>query len=687
MNISGIVRTSSLMNRCLLMMATISRSVGAKVILAFTLAVGLGFLGMIVFQAETQTRTLVNFVTQNLIGRTHQLANAIRDGVLVRNDSAVLNEYKPIADAPNSQTAGIAVFDADGTPFLQFVSRAPLDITLGAILGEAPGVLAKGDTVTFATRGQIVVVCPVTNHRGDKIVGALAIAWSLDRENAAVAAARQDQALVALIAMVALLGLLAGVLQILIVRPLTRMTAAMAMLAAGQTEVIVPDLGRDDEIGRMASATAVFKQNAEALRESEARYRHLMEHLIEGVCQSSGEGRVLLANQALADMLGYDSPADLIDNIHDLSAQVYADPEERGALLRALVQRGQVRDFELRMRRKDGAEIIGSLSATAAVVDGRVVYLEGMMTDVTARRQAETRILAFSAELEARVQARTEELERTLLNLQRMQDELIRAEKLAGLGALVAGIAHEINTPLGNSLTVATALRDKATKFREQVDQGALKRSELTKFLDELDSGTDIAQRSLERAAALVRKFKTVAVDQVSEKRRAFDCGQVTEEVVATLHPMIKHRDISITADLPRGIVLDSFPGPYGQIITNLVANAVIHGFDDISAGIIHISARMVDAETVSVAVSDNGKGIPASIRPKIFDPFFTTRFGQGGSGLGLHLVYQMATRILGGTVVVDSVEGKGTTFTLTLPMIAPAAVAQGKNEGRALSA
>jgi len=466
---------------------------------------------------------------------------------------------------------------------------------------------------------------------------------------------------------------------------------SLLALAEGRLDTPLPPQGLD-EIGRMGGALAVFQRTAiesdrksAALRESEARHRHLMEHLTEGVFQGTTEGRLLLANRALSDMLGYDSPAELIDLVHDLTTQIYACPEERYFLLRTLAQEGNVRDFEIRLRRRDGTEIIGNVSATAKFVDGKMVEIEGMVTDITARRQAEDQVLILNAELEARVKSRTDELAKTLDNLQRTQTELIRAEKLAGLGALVAGIAHEVNTPLGSSLTVVTALGSKTRQLRGQVDKGELKRSELTAFLNDLDTGTDIIQRSLERAATLISNFKSVAVDQVSEKRRAFDCRRVTEEVVATLRPLVMHRDIAIETDVTASIVLDSHPGSYGQIITNLVSNAVIHAFDDVSAGVIRISARKVDDESVSLVVSDNGNGIPAAIQPKIFDPFFTTKLGQGGSGLGLHLVYQMVTNLLGGGITVDSAAGKGTTFTVTLPLVAPVTVAPAPPEDPAL--
>ncbi len=280
-------------------------------------------------------------------------------------------------------------------------------------------------------------------------------------------------------------------------------------------------------------------------------------------------------------------------------------------------------------------------------------------------------------EIERTVAERTQELRDALDTLQRAQTELVRAENMAALGGMVAAMAHEINTPLGNGLTVATTLGDKIAEFRTLLEGKELRRSVLRDYSDSFNTANRLLVGNLTRAAELIGRFKRVAVDQTSELRRQFELNVVCAEVVAMLTPSYKHSPLEFTLDLPPGIVMDSYPGALGQILTNLVANAVLHGFSEGGkAGTIRVTAERVMepgmGDRVRLCVSDDGAGIPPAILPRIFDPFFTTKFGAGGSGLGLHIVYAIVTRVLGGTVAVDSAVGVGTHFTMVLPVVAP---------------
>lgn len=459
-------------------------------------------------------------------------------------------------------------------------------------------------------------------------------------------------------------------------RLILRMAGTMTALAGGTTTIAIPAIDRKDEIGRMAAAVQVFKDNAIALIASEARYRNLLENLVEGVYQSTLDGRLLGANQAYARMMGFGSVAEMMATVTDIPHQLYITPQERQVFIDALEKHGELHGYEVRLRRRDGSIIVVSNSARIVHEDGAAARIEGTLSDVTARHEAEDRIRTLNAELEERVRQRTADLEQALHSLRKAQAELVRSERLAGLGALVAGVAHEVNTPIGTSVTFATTLQHKTRTFADMIAGGGLRLSVLNAFLKDLAEATDTILLCLQQASTLIHNFKQVAVDQTSERRRAFDCRTVTTEVLSTLRPMIRHSGIRIDIDIAPGIVLDSFPGAFGQVVTNLVTNAFLHGFENRATGVLRLAASVReerDGEWLTFTVSDDGNGIPAAILPRIFDPFFTTRLGAGGSGLGLHLVYGIVTRVLGGRIEVSSEPGRGTTFTLVLPRMVPA--------------
>jgi signal transduction histidine kinase len=303
----------------------------------------------------------------------------------------------------------------------------------------------------------------------------------------------------------------------------------------------------------------------------------------------------------------------------------------------------------------------------------------GATLDFTARKLAEEALRQANEELDERVRLRTEELaasnvqlRETLQTLRRAQEELIRSEKLASLGSLVAGVAHELGTPLGNSLMVATTLTDKTREFSALADGKSLSRAALRDYVAVTTQATQLLARSLLQANDLLTHFKQVAVDQTSAHRRQFDLAATVDEIVATLQPLYKKTPHRIRINIPAGIAMDSFPGPLGQVITNLANNALVHGFEHAEAGVLEIVVSEPTNGRLTLSFRDNGCGIPAELLPRIFDPFYTTRLGQGGSGLGLHIVYSIVTRVLGGRIEAHSVPGKGSTFALELPLQAP---------------
>ena len=256
--------------------------------------------------------------------------------------------------------------------------------------------------------------------------------------------------------------------------------------------------------------------------------------------------------------------------------------------------------------------------------------------------------------------------------LQITQNQLVEREKLAALGSLVAGVAHELNTPIGNSLLMASTLSDSSKRFLQQVQSGALRRSELERFCQNAEESSQLLVRSLGQAASLVTSFKQIAVDQTSDQRRIFDLATLCREVALTLGNRLRRDEHELRLDVPEGIELDSFPGPLGQVLTNLIINAIVHGLDGRKGGLLRLQVEALDGDRLRLRFSDNGRGISGDNIGRIFDPFFTTRLGQGGSGLGLHISYNIVTATLGGSITVRSEPGEGAQFEILLPRVAP---------------
>ena len=276
--------------------------------------------------------------------------------------------------------------------------------------------------------------------------------------------------------------------------------------------------------------------------------------------------------------------------------------------------------------------------------------------------------------LEGRVNTRTAELSSTIVRLEQTQNELVQSAKLAALGSLVAAVAHELNTPIGNAVTTASALEDATKAMQAQFEEGKLQKSTLLKYVETAVPMANLVLRSCNRAADLILSFKRVAVDQTSEKRRVFNLKTLVDDNVAAILPSYKAHVLRVSVKVDERISCDSYPGPLGQIIVNLLQNAIIHGFAGRTNGTIIISGHEENSRA-SLRICDDGVGIPEDILSSIFEPFFTTKLGQGGSGLGLSIAMNIATGVLGGTLAAESKLGEGACFVLTFPLVAPAQV------------
>ena len=304
-------------------------------------------------------------------------------------------------------------------------------------------------------------------------------------------------------------------------------------------------------------------------------------------------------------------------------------------------------------------------------------YMRRRLLDTFGELQEKNQLLSEQAvTLESRVQLRTTELSaantelrQTLDSLRSAQTSLVEAEKLASLGRLVAGVAHELNTPIGNAVTAISTMEELDQDLAAMLQSGPVRRSTLEGLVGRLHLGHEITTRNLNRAAEIIHSFKRVAIDQTTDMRRVFDLKTMIEEVLTSIQPSFKHTPFRIETKLEAGIRMDSFPGPLGQVITNLALNAVIHAFPDREDGLVEIEAQRHGETKACIICRDNGSGMDEATLRKVFDPFFTTKMGQGGTGLGLHIVHTIVTGLLGGNIEVTSRPGQGSEFVIVVPL------------------
>lgn len=292
------------------------------------------------------------------------------------------------------------------------------------------------------------------------------------------------------------------------------------------------------------------------------------------------------------------------------------------------------------------------------------------------QQSAEHKLREMNASLEDMVADRTQalkdankELIDTLEKLHLFQRQLVQNEKMASLGDMVAGIAHEVNTPIGLGVTASTMMLDRIQVIQQQFESKTLKASTMQRFLEDGQENLSIIYRNLQRAAELVSSFKQVAVDQSSESTRQVKLSQLIHEILISLRPRLKQLHHHIDINCPNELVVETKAGPINQILINLIMNSIIHGFEFMEEGTINIDVELMSGSQLMIRYRDNGCGMSANIRKRIFDPFVTTKRGQGGSGLGMHLVYNLVTQVLYGSISVISEPDKGAEFTIVFPV------------------
>jgi PAS domain S-box-containing protein len=374
------------------------------------------------------------------------------------------------------------------------------------------------------------------------------------------------------------------------------------------------------------------------------------------------DGRIVRCNRGLEEMLGY-PPGALAGR--STATLVPAGPDPFTCSPAGRMHR------ELELTRRDGGSmwcIVNGRMLDRGAPDKGCVWV---LCDISDRRRTEAALeysLAELAQQKTQVEEAHRELSDVLDRLRQAQDTLITSEKMASLGALVAGIAHELNTPIGNSLLTATALGDMVADFERQLDGPGIRRSALEAHLNDAKTACGIIAGSLGKAADLITSFKQVAVDQASDQRRRFGLAGVVRDTVATFAAQLRRAGCEVRIDVPEPLDFDSYPGSVSQVLSNLINNALLHAFDGRPHGVITIAARPLGEHMAELRFTDDGVGMSGRTLHQIYDPFFTTKMGRGGSGLGMNIVYNIVTGVLKGTIRVESAPGSGTAVVLTLP-------------------
>jgi PAS domain S-box-containing protein len=683
-----------------------------------------------------------------------------------------------------------------GDPSLRAATDAYADAIIS--ISGTEGQIAQLDREVLGTEGQMIsrvtdLLRDLGERRGRVLAGDFARTLAHDKWQSIL---------------LGLAGVLIGLAAALFVvrrtvRPLKAIAGAIRALAGGEKNTSIPATGVNNEIGDIARAAEVFRRSlvdADTAREAAIRalaeqrlaeesYRKLFEGSVDGIYVTTPAGALLNANPALARMMGYDTPEQLIRGIGDITRSIYVHPAARAEYRRLMQREGMVREFEYQVHQRGGAILWLSDSATAVRDEnGEIIRYEGTVRDITDQKRAEEaiaegrrllqlvidtvpavinvkdkqlryvlmnrymagifgveptdaigrtttdlmsrygaqktdendrRVLKAGKELgfyeeeyldssgnlrhwlvnklplldaggevesivtvaldigerkrgEQEMRKAKDAAEAALRNLRETQNSLIEAEKLAALGRLVAGVAHEVNNPVGISLTVASSLERKTALFASEVARGDLRRSSLNEFLEASRDASSQLVANLNRAAELIASFKQVAADRNYSDQRTFDLGDLTEQVVMSLRPGLRKHHLTLTVDCQPNLTMNSYPGPYGQVLTNLFLNAVAHAFPDGRPGCVDITVRESGKDNVEIIFSDDGCGMSLDVRRRAFDPFFTTRRDQGGTGLGLHIVYSIVTNRLGGRLDLDSEPGRGTRIRIILPRVAP---------------
>ncbi len=454
-------------------------------------------------------------------------------------------------------------------------------------------------------------------------------------------------------------------------RPLLRVAEAMDKVGQGQRGVQLPASG----VLEIDSLVKAFELMQEQVTARQQRIQTILDNAGEGIITIDDHGVVESFNTAAEDIFGFHEHEIVGKNINLLMPQPVG-LEHDGYLQRyrqtggsSNVVLGATR--EVSGQRKNGE--IFPLDLTISVVfQGDERKFIGVLKDITDNKLNQQKLRRAKEKAEQAHQVllqRNEAMIRSLEQLKQAQAQLVEAEKMASLGMLVAGVAHEINTPIGIGVTASSHLQQELKDLSAAIDDGSLTKSGLQTFLAEAMDAVNILENNLQRGAELVKSFKQVAVDQTSEEQREFNIKQYMDEILLNLRPKLKRTQHKIQVDCDNDLLVQSYPGAFSQIFTNLIMNSLIHGYDEGEWGQIEIKFEQQGKTRLMIDYQDDGKGMTAEQVRHVFEPFFTTRRGEGGSGLGMHIVYNLVTQTLKGRVSCYSEPGKGVCFHFDLPV------------------
>ncbi|WP_321401803.1 ATP-binding protein [Maridesulfovibrio sp.] len=418
-------------------------------------------------------------------------------------------------------------------------------------------------------------------------------------------------------------------------------------------------------------------ENREAVKkahESEARLRQIIDLLPQEIFANDLEGKFLLVNSIKAKKMG--RPVDEITG--KFLPDVISDPVEVTRIMEddlRVIERNEKLLTEKSFRDEDrNTHWIETTRVPYISAENNTPAILTISTDISRIKEVEQELKSLNKELVERVTMRTTELEnantalvKSMDELRQTQDKLVETEKMASLGELVAGVAHEINTPLGISVTSASFLKELNEILHNSFISGQMKRSDLEKYLATSKEALDNIMKNLERSASLISNFKQLAVDQASDDIRQVNLNEYIQGILLSLKPRFKQYKHKLTVDCPKGMEIYISPGSLMQVITNIVSNSLLHAFPDTEEGEISITAAP-SRNGVMLTFADNGIGMSPEQTLKVFEPFYTTARSSGNTGLGMHLVYNLVTRALNGTIECKSAPGEGTSYEIWFP-------------------
>ncbi|XAG71761.1 ATP-binding protein [bacterium 19CA06SA08-2] len=423
---------------------------------------------------------------------------------------------------------------------------------------------------------------------------------------------------------------------------------------------------------RLNDEFAARHQAAEQLQQERDFSATLINSANMVICCMEPDLNIASINPAAILLTGYHQQEILQHNWLDL----FVSQEQREDLTLALADHGAIEDKEVIMHDQQGHELVLQWTFAPFYEGPNLKYLIGFGYDITRLKKVEREIIQLNELLEGKVEERTRSLSdannqlgRAYDDLKQAQQTLVESEKMASLGSLVAGVAHEINTPIGISVTASSYLQERVADFKLHIESKQLSRSYLNEFTVNLDESMQLLQSNLRRASELIASFKQVAVDQSSEARYNFSLADNLHQVVVSLGHKLKKAQCEVDIQCDPKLSIFSFPGSFTQIYSNLILNSINHGFDNWDKPKKITIKVEQEGEELLINYSDNGCGIPPEILPRIFDPFVTSKRGQGGSGLGTHIIYNLVVQLLKGRISCASEPGNGAQFHIRLPI------------------